>query len=266
MGEILLESTAQALTDQLALDRQGEVGDDKDLPVSSNGSSVQTEGEEPSTDDEAQQGTDEPLTAEILAEKAGISVADLYSKLQLKIDDETVTLEQFKDRGRELNKVDLGASELARDRAVFQSERLKQTEELNAWIGAIQSGNATQADVQSIADQSEALKAAADTRTRALIPEWKNGEVAATDKAAIGDMLTQFGLPKGSEQMIHDPNTWLMLRYFHQLDQRMGKALKEVRQPRHKGQRAPSKAAPKSALKGLSSDSAAMLEALRHGS
>jgi len=79
-------------------------------------------------------------------------------------------------------------------------------------------------------------------------------------------LLTQFGLPQGSESLISDPNTWLMLRYFNHLDTRMRSALKSVREQKHKGHKPPAKNAGKPAIKGLSSDSAAMLEALRNGS
>ncbi len=264
MGEILLESDAQALTDALESAKSDTGGDTEDQQ-SQQGGSPEPSDTQSQTEDEASDGSPEPLSAEKLAELANIPVADLYTRLQLKIDDEVVTLEQYKDRARDLNNVDLSASELAREKATFQAERLKQTEQLNTWVSALQSGQATSETVAQIQQQSEQLVQMAETRTRSLIPEWKDGEVAKADKAAIGSMLVQFGLPQGSEEQIHDPNTWLMLRYFNQLDTRMSSALKAVREPKHKGHKAPAAKANKSALKGLSSDSAAMLEALRHG-
>jgi len=194
MAELLLDSTAQALTDALESEKSSDDGDIEETQPEQDGS--------PESVDSEPEGTSEPLSAEQLAEKAGMTVSELYTRLQLNIDDETVSLESFKDKARDLKNVDFRASELDRERATFQAERLKQTEELNAWIGAIQSGKATVEDVTAIQQRSESLKAMADTRTRELIPEWRDGEIAKADKAAIGSMLTQFGLPSGSEEMI----------------------------------------------------------------
>jgi len=170
MAELLLESEAQQLTDALEAEKSPDGGDTEEAQPETEETQQSAEGKP--------EETPEPLTAEQLAEKAGMTVADLYSRLQLNLGDETVTLSAYKDKARDLKDVDFRASELARERATFQAERLKQTEELNAWVGAIQSGKATTDDVAAIRQQSDSLKAMADTRTRELIPEWRDGEVA----------------------------------------------------------------------------------------
>jgi hypothetical protein len=78
------------------------------------------------------------LTPTTLAERLGIKPADLFRDLKIPVDGgDAMTLEEFKDAGKDLRGVKQAQSDLAEQRVKFENDTMTQRQQLQAAIGKI---------------------------------------------------------------------------------------------------------------------------------
>jgi len=107
------------------------------------------------------------LTPVILAERLGIKPADLFRDLKIPVDGgDAMTLEEFKDAGKDLRGVKQAQSDLAEQRVKFENDAMLQRQQLQSAIGKMPPNLLTDDLIREVQAEHEQH---VDTERRALL-------------------------------------------------------------------------------------------------
>ncbi len=222
--------------------------EDQETPAETPGEHHEDPPQEDPTDDPAPD-EDQPLpgTVKQLAERLGVKPGDIYKALKIDLDGVEVSLGEFKDRAKELHRVDVLLAEAESHRTASQNETLRQSRALSiamARLGrALTPGEVAQADEQ----HNEYLKGE-NQKTLNVISEWSDATVQSSELKAIGKLLIEYGLSPAEIQGVADHRQIKILNDFARLRSRMKSASDSVQ--RKKGSK-PGKARRRTADKPI---------------
>ena len=245
--------------------------------------------DEPAPDPEGDQsatGADEPetspetppeptegpitLTVKDLADKLDIKPAELYSSLQIDVGGKSISLSEFKDRAKDLQRADDMLTD-ARDHALTsENDLLRKNRALQ--LAMQQLGRPlTDAEVQRAATIHNEYAREQEALSVAAISDWKDPARQNADYKLIGALLSDYGYTPAESGAIHDHRLVKILRDFSTLTERLklaGKSEVVTNRPGGKSRRksAPStKTAGERFKSGELSSSQAILVAIADG-
>lgn len=179
-----------------------------------------------------------PTTLEAVAEKLGVSVADLYA---LEIGqpgdgEEKITLGQLKDMAQEKGSFKVEQLEWEEKRAAREAELVKSMSELQDLVAMLPKSAISQNLLQAVASKRAATLEAEALATVRAIPSWSNDDAKASDLRAMNKHLERYGFPANYAEQIVDHRTLFFIRESMLREQRIAKALEQVstvRKPGH---------------------------------
>lgn len=155
--------------------------------------------ESPSVGDDVSTGQDEgsgelELTPKAIAERLGISPAEFMRGLTIPVDGgDPLTLEQFKDAGKELRTVKDAQGELAESRVRLENDAMTQRQQLQALLGKIPAGAVSEETISEIQSEHTAY---VDTERKALLairPDLKDSAKWNGTRDLLLDHLKPYG-------------------------------------------------------------------------
>lgn len=194
------------------------------------------EGEPEASEDQPAETPANDLAA--LAEKAGITVKELY-KVQIPMADgeQPITLGQYKDRVRDLQRVDALRAEVEDSQNQSQADRLQFQRELQTVAQAMQQGRLDEQTLKQARDGLQRYEQQQTELLRQAVPEMAKPETVD----AVAVEWERYGVPRAVFDQIHDAGIKAGMYRLHQLEQR----LRDAKAREVKPKQAPSRPGPK---------------------
>jgi hypothetical protein len=164
---------------------------------------------------------DDPVTVKALAEKLGIEARDIYEELEIPLgDDKTTTLGEWKDRVKALQDIDGERETVQQLKADYERNLMATRAELNALLQVIPPELR-----ENMLGQARERSTAWETQQRdqvfEAIPDWKEPDKLAADRAAIVTMGSEYGFSEPEITYTQDARTVRMLHDFLRLRERV---------------------------------------------
>ena len=158
-----------------------------------------------------------------LAEKAGVSIEDLY-KLEVALGDERepVTLGDMKDRYQQIEGLDDARITLADERTTFENDILKSRAELQEVVAML-----PQIPPEMLQKAQAQVAANIDSERQALYrvkPEWKDPATFSRVKDQIFDVVGDYGFTRGELDSVFDHRLTKLLHDFTTMRERFSEA------------------------------------------
>lgn len=175
----------------------------------------------------------ESYSVKDLAEKLGIRPQDVYSKLQIDIDGEKLSLGEYKDRAKELKRYDTLMAEAEDRRSSVENDLQRARKELEL---------AQQMPNLSPAERQEKYREYVDEQTRQAVESiqgWTDPGTRTQELTEITALLTDYGMSGAQIGQIVDATALRMLADFNRLRKRVKQATESTVKPvkRQQGQR-----------------------------
>jgi hypothetical protein len=175
------------------------------------------------------EGEESAVTVKGLAEKLGLEAKDIYEGLEIPLgDDHVVTLGEWKDRVNALADIDGERESVATQRAEYERNVMQTKQELNAIIQLIPAEQ-RQAILDRARGQVEAYETEQKMQVLHQIPEWKDQDTMAKDRARIVEMGSEYGFSEQEITYTQDARTVKMLNDFMRLRERVKEAEKAAK-------------------------------------
>lgn len=177
-----------------------------------------------------------PKNLNELAETLGVKVADLYAlEIPSSGDGESRTLGELKDAiaDRDIFEVDRLAWEETRQ--AKESEFLRSAQELNDLVAMLPRSAISKELIQAVQDKRAQTLAREERLTLAAIPDWNDQDVEKKDRDAMREHLSAYGFPSNYVDTLVDSRTLKYIRDSMQRQQRIERALDQVRTVRKPG-------------------------------
>lgn len=153
----------------------------------------------PSAGDGVSDGQDEgsgelELTPKAIAERLGISPADFMRGLSIPVDGgDALTLEEFKDAGKDLRSVKDAQGELAESRVRLENDAMQQRQQLQALLGKLPPEAITQGAIEEIQAEHETYVASERRSLLAIRPDLKDSAKWNGVRDLLLDHLKPYG-------------------------------------------------------------------------
>ncbi len=215
-----------------------------------------------------------PKNLDGLAETLGVEVADLY-KIEIPFADgdnvEHKTLGEIKDAMAERSTFEVDRLAWEEQRTERENQVVKSMQEVSEIVSMLPRSAISEQLLEAVARKRATLVESETRLTRQVIPEWTSEDVETQDREAMREHLSEYGFPENYLDSLVDHRTLRYIRESMKRQQRIERALaqvKTVRKPGHKpsgkptGKPAPSR---KRAASRTQSQVGAVAELLRTG-
>lgn len=210
-------------------------------------------GEEPNQDDNVDQETNsnsepssetdkpkgKPKNLDGLAETLGVEVADLY-KMEISFDagdgtSESKTLGEIKDSFSERSNFEVDKMAWEEQKTKRENDLVKSTQELQEIVSLLPKSAISDQLLERVARRRADLVETESRMTRQVIPEWESEETETAERAAMQEHLSEYGFPSNYVDSIIDHRTLRYIRESMLRQQRIERALAQVKTVRKAG-------------------------------
>lgn len=243
-NESRIDDTLSIVTETL-LDGLGTKKDDQaaeELPdedqTSLEGADENEDADQSDTDppDEPAPAEELPLPDSVtaLAERLGVKPAEIYSSLKLDLDGTSVSLGEFKDRAKDLNRIDELTLDAEGRKTDSENEVMRQQRALSIAMQSL-GRTLTPGEIErSDRIYGEYLRSE-NAKTLGIIGEWSDATVQNTELRAIGALMSEYGMSPAEIKAVADHRQIKILNDFSRLRKRVADA-KESLHRKHKNQ------------------------------
>lgn len=249
------EPTETAI-DQVAALLRGEDADQSDAETQDKGTDADESSAASSETDDKKR---EPKNLAELAETLGVKVSDLYKiEVPFDVDGESKprTLGEIKDAIAQRDDFEVDRLAWEEQRTERENDLARSMQELNEIVGMLPK-SAISDDLLKAVGRKRAETVERESRlTRQVIPEWQDEDAEERDRVAMRDHLQKYGFPKNYLDGIVDHRTLRYIRESMRREQRIERALaqvKTVRKPGISPSSKPSRPAPQTPKRGRAS-------------
>lgn len=220
-------------------------GDDLDAETTSE--TTETDADQDSESKSETTPKTKPKTLNDLAETLGVEVAELYDleiPLGVGDGDEVKTLGEFKDIAQ--NSAQLEVDRLAWEEQKTQDEQriLRSNQELAELVKMLPRAALSEQFLNAVRERRTEAMRAEDMATLDAIPNWKNDDSRAAERARMAEHLSAYGFPSDYLDHVVDHRTVKYIRDNMLRQERIERALsqvKTVRKPGHAPSTKPAK-------------------------
>ncbi len=206
-------------------------------------------GEEPDQGDQETDSTSEassetnkskgkPKNLEGLAETLGVEVKDLYA-LEIPFADgddvEQKTLGEIKDSFADRSTFEVDKMAWEESRTQRENDLVKSTQELQDIVSLLPKSALSSQLIEKVAQRRADLVETETRLTRQVIPDWTDEGRETTDRAAMQEHLAEYGFPANYLDSIVDHKTLRFIRESMLRQQRIERALAQVKTVRKAG-------------------------------
>lgn len=223
---------------------QGDQGNQDDQDGDSENSDASSETDKPKG---------KPKNLEALAETLGLEVKDLYEMEIPFADGDDVThktLGEVKDEISERSTFEVDRLAWEEQKTDRDNQVVKSMQEIQEIVSMLPKSAISEQLVQAVA-RKRAVMVETETRmTRQVIPEWTNEDVEERDRAAMREHLGEYGFPENYLDNLVDHKTLRYIRESMKRQQRIERALEQVKTVRKPGHKPSGKPTGKPATRG----------------
>ncbi len=192
-----------------------------------------------------------PKNLEALAETLGIEAADLY-KIEIPFDagdgkSETKTLGEIKDSFADRSTFEVDKMAWEETRTKRENDLVKSTQELSEIVSMLPKSAISDQLLERVARRRADLVEQETRLTRQVIPEWSSEDVETQDRKAMSEHMADYGFPSGYIDSIVDHKTLRYIRESMLREQRITRALEQVKTVRKAGHKPSGKPSGKTA-------------------
>ena len=193
-----------------------------------------------------------PKTLEAIAEALGVEVKDLYDitvPFSVGDDVQAKTLGEIKDQISERDNFEVDRLAWEEQRTTRENELMKSNQELTDIVSMLPRSAISPELVSAVASKRAAAIANESELTKKVIPAWTDETVEAKDRETMREHLSAYGYPANYLDQVVDHRTLRYIRESMLREQRVTRALeqvKTVRKPGHKPSTRPTKTAARS--------------------
>lgn len=173
----------------------------------------------------------QPLTVKDLAKKLGLSAKELYEQVTLDVNGSPMTLGEFKDRAKELQRADKLLTDAETQRIDSENAVLRGKQEL-AYLEAKLGRQPTQAEREEAAKARDDYIERENRRAIEAIPDWSDAAVQRNDIKAMSQLLRSYGFTDADIGNVVDHRHVKLLRDYSVLRERLKSAEKAVSAPK----------------------------------
>lgn len=185
-----------------------------------------------------------------VAKRLKMKVEDVYKiKVPMPSGAEPMTLGDLKDRVGELVDLDLREMEFNTRRIRGEGELLRSQQELRSLMALIPKDKLTPELINKVRKTHEATQARERQLTIEHIPSWMDDKARTADIKGMIEMLGDYGFDESFIETIVDHRALKFVRDMYLMRRRIQSALKNVKIPVRKGNKAPSHKPNKAAAK-----------------
>lgn len=238
----------QPQIDQVAALLRGEEPDQDDQDKDAR--AADQDNQETDSDSDASSETDKskgkPKNLEALAETLGLEAKDLYAmEIPFSVGDdvETKTLGEIKDQLAEVENFEVDRLAWEEQKTQRENDLVKSTQELQEIISLLPKSAISDQLVERVARRRAEIQTTEARLTKQVIPEWSSEDVETKDRTAMREHLSEYGFPENYLDSLIDHRTLRYIRESMLRQQRIERALeqvKTVRKPGHKPSGKPS--------------------------
>jgi hypothetical protein len=180
-----------------------------------------------------------PKNLEDAAKRLGLEVTDLYA-LEIPLSDvndekRAVKLGELKDAFDKRDRLEVDQLAWEETKAEKEREFLRSAQELQELVGMLPKAAISKELIHAVQAKRQALVTREEKRTLDAIPSWKDDDAQARDREAMAGHLSQYGFPANYLDSLVDHRTLVYVRENMQRQQRIEKALEQVRTVRKPG-------------------------------
>jgi len=241
------ETPEAGKSEKSALEKVAELLTGDDLETETKSEATDTDGDQDSESKSEATNKTKPKTLEGLAEALGVKVADLYEiEIPLGITDESesMTLGQFKDIAKESAQFEVDKLTWAEQKTQDEQRILRSNQELAELVSMLPKSALSEQFLQSVRTRRAEAMRAEEIATLDAIPGWKNDDVKAAERTRMAEHLSAYGFPVDYLDSVIDHRTTKYIRDNMLRQERIEKALaqvKTVRKPGHAPSAPPAK-------------------------
>jgi len=184
-----------------------------------------------------------------VGKRLGLTAEQVYSlKVPMPDGAEPLTIGALKDKVKELVNLETRETQFEARRIKSEGDLIKSQNEVRDLLAMLPKEQITEAMVEKVRKRQDAVLTRERRLTLEHIPEWEDDETRATEVKAISDFMQEYGFDETFITTVQDHRALRFLRIMWQRDQRIKKALANVKTPERRDQR-PSGKASKPAVK-----------------
>jgi len=161
---------------------------------------------QPPVEPEGDEGSGEPeLTPKALAETLGLKTDELFARFKIPVDDgEPLTLEEFKDKGKELRGLQAAQDEFAEQKVAHENSVMMQRQILQRALGKVPPQFLTEDVVAEVQQEHAAYVEGEMKALLAVRPDLKDPAKWRSTQEALVEHLTPYGFMAVEIQNLHD--------------------------------------------------------------
>jgi hypothetical protein len=161
---------------------------------------------QPPVEPEGDEGSGEPdLTPTSLAETLGLKSDELFSRFKIPVDDgEPLTLEEFKDKGKELRGLQAAQSEFAEQKVAHENSVMKQRQILQRALGKVPPQYLTEDVIAEVQQEQAAYVQGEMKALLAVRPDLKDPAKWRSTQEALIPHLAPYGFLPVEIENLHD--------------------------------------------------------------
>jgi hypothetical protein len=160
----------------------------------------------PPADPEGEEGSGEPeLNPTSLAEKLGLKPEELFSRLKIPVDEgEPLTLEEFKDAGKELRGLKAAQGEFAEQKVAHENSVMMQRQILGRALAKVPPQYLTEDVIAEVQQEQAAYVEGERLKLLAVRPDLKDPAKWNSTQEALVEHLTPYGFMQVEIENLHD--------------------------------------------------------------
>lgn len=184
-------------------------------------------------------------TLDGLTQRYGLTAEQIYAlKVPMPSGAEPITLGTMKDRVSDLVEFEQREMQFDQRRIKAEGELLRAQSEMRELIASLPAESIKPEIVKKIRAQHETMMTRERELTAEHIPEWQDERIRAADIQGMIEHLGDYGFPESFITTIVDHRAIKYIRDNYLRDQRIKKALANVKEPQMRGQRPSGKGRP----------------------